>query len=142
MRALVLSILLGASSAAPACGYCVEDKVASVYDHALIGKALARRHHVVFFHIEGTVPQGDKGKKLLEGYAYSVPAVERGSVRVSPETLTLAVAFDPARTSLADVQARMEKKLASRGLALMALRIIDAPADLKLVKKEFPSRRD
>ena len=53
-RPLAAALLLaGAASAALACGYCVEDKIASTYDHALVTQALAHKHHVAFFHIDG-----------------------------------------------------------------------------------------
>ena len=47
--------LLALVAATPAigCGHCVEDKVAAVYDHGLIMKALGEHHQVVFFGIEG-----------------------------------------------------------------------------------------
>ena len=47
MRAafLVLAIAWGS---AQACGYCVEDKIAAVYDHASISRARAAKHQVAF----------------------------------------------------------------------------------------------
>ncbi len=118
-----------------ACGYCVEDKVASVYDHAVVTRSLAQKHHVVFFHIDGSLVPGEATRRALETLAESTPGVDRGSARVSVDTATLSVAFDPARSPMVAVQAALDRKLAARKLAVMPLRIIDAPAALKTVRR-------
>lgn len=129
-----LLLALGAPGAF-ACGYCVEDKIASTYDHAVVTRALAQRHHVAFFHIDGPLVPGDATKKALEALAESTPGVDKGSVRVAVDTLTLSLAFDPKATPLIAVQTAMDRKLAAKKLALMPLKIIDAPAELKTVKR-------
>ena len=48
LRAAILSALLAAAGSAYACGVCVEDKMAAAYDHAIVTKALAQKHHVAF----------------------------------------------------------------------------------------------
>lgn len=118
-----------------ACGYCVEDKIASVYDYAIVTRSLAQKHHVAFFHIDGAIVPGEATKRALEALAESTPGVDRGSVRVSVDTATLSVAFDPRRSPMVAVQAALDKKLAAKKLAVMPLRIIDAPAALKTVKR-------
>jgi len=75
--ALLLLALVGGT--AQACGYCVEDKIAATYDHAVVTRALAEKHHVVFLHVDGAVP----GRKALEDAVYSAPGVDRGTARVS-----------------------------------------------------------
>lgn len=138
MRALLgaacLSCVLHAPSAL-ACGYCVEDKIASTYDHAVVTQALAKRHHVAFFHIDGVVAPGDATRHAIEASIISTPGVDKGSVRVAVETLTVSLAFDPARTPLPALQAVLDKKLRAKGLVLMPLRVIDSPAELKVVKR-------
>jgi hypothetical protein len=134
MRALLASALLAVAPAALGCGYCVEDKVASVYDHAAITRALAQKHHVVFFHVEGALPAALPAQRALRQAIASSSGVHAASVRLAPETATLAVAFDPARTSLAAVQSGLEKRLARHQLSLMAFQVMDRPADLKRVK--------
>ena len=129
---LVASLLI--SGAAQACGYCVEDKIASVYDHALVTQTLARKHHVAFFHVDGALPPGEAGRRLLEAAAASTAGIDRGSARIAVETLTLAVAFDPHRSSLIAVQTGLEKNLAAKKLTLLPLRVIDGTAQLSAVK--------
>ena len=135
LRAIAAAALLSAAAAAQACGYCVEDKIASTYDHALVTQALAQKHHVAFFHIDGPELPGVGTKRWLESIAASATGVDKGSARVAVDTLTISVAFDPQRTSLIAVQGALEKMLAAKKLSLMPLRVIDAPAELKTVRR-------
>src|SRR3954465_1750179 len=96
MPALIGAALLAATTAALACGYCVEDKIAAVYDHAVVTQAFARKHHVVFLHVDGTAAS----RTLLERAAYAAPAVDAGSVRVAGDLLTVSFAYDPRRATL------------------------------------------
>ena len=134
MRKLLATALLAASPAVLACGYCVEDKIASVYDHAVATKALAERHHVVYFHIDGPLVQDAATSRALAAAAQSVQGVDRDSVRVKVETLSVSLAFDPRRMPIARLQSALEKKLASRKLTLMPLRIMETPGDLASVR--------
>jgi hypothetical protein len=127
MRAALIALAL-VSSPAAACGYCLEDQIAATYDHAVVAKALAARHHVVFLHIDGTA----KSRAALEKAAYSAPAVDRGTVRVSADLLTVSFAFDPARDNLGVIHARMEKSL---GVPLVPFQVMERPEDLKLIRK-------
>jgi len=118
-----------------ACGYCVEDKIASTYDHAVVTRALGQGHHVAFFHIDGPAVPDEAIRRFIEASAESTPGVDKGSVRASVETVTLALAFDPGRASVASVIRVLDKKLAARRLSLMPLRVMDRIAELKEVKK-------
>ena len=135
MRKLLAAALLAASPAAIACGYCVEDKIASTYDHLVVTRALGERHHVVFFHVDGPLEKDERMKTAIEAAATSTAGVDRGSVRVNLETLTLSLAFDPKRVPLVKLQAQLERKLAARKLTLMPLRIMEAPGDLAAVRR-------
>ena|SRR5690348_1443635 len=101
-----------------ACGYCVEDKIAAVYDHAALSQAQARKQTTVYFAIDGTI-RGTR--RELEKVVQSTPGVEKGSARISVEAAVLAVTFDPKRTSLPAVQSALEKALRPRGLQLLLL---------------------
>jgi hypothetical protein len=126
-RILLVAALLGAS-AAQACGYCVEDKIASAYDHALVAQSVAIGHHVAFYHLDGPLNASADTKRALSSAAESV--------RVSLDTLTLSFAFDPKRTSLAAAQSALDRKLAARKLSLFPMRVIERPGELK----EVPQR--
>jgi len=134
-RAALLAAALAASTQALACGVCVEDKVASTYDHALVTRAVGQGHHVVFFHLDGNLPKDEANRKALLAAAESTPGVDKDSARVSIDTMTLSVAFDPRRTSLIAVQTALDRKLAGRKLTLFPMRTIERPAELKEITR-------
>lgn len=120
-------------STALACGYCVEDKIAAVYDHAIVMQALGQKHHVAFFAIDGMLALGDGTRRAIETVAESAYGVDKGSARVSVESASLSVAFDPQRVPFAVVQRALERKLAAKKLSLSPLRVMDGPASMKAV---------
>jgi hypothetical protein len=134
MRSLIrVAVVLAAlhTSAALACGYCVEDKIAAVYDHAVAMQAFSQKHQVAFFGIDGPLIVNDATRREIETLAKSVDLLDKGSVRVSVESAALSVAFDPRRVSFAAVQKSLEKKLAPKKLSLLPMRVMDEPAKLK-----------
>ena len=112
----VLSILL--VNHALACGYCVEDKIAAVYDYAALAQAKARKHTTVYFAIDGAIRDPASSLKTM---VERTSGVEKGSARVSVEAKALAVTFDPRRTALPALQGALEKALKPRGLELLLL---------------------
>jgi hypothetical protein len=135
LRALLAAAALALSSAAAACGYCVEDKIASVYDHALISGAVGRGHPVAFFHLDGPLGKDEATRRMLVQNAEATAGVDKGSVRLSLETLTISFAYDPARARLIAIQNQMDRKLAARKLSLFPLRVIERPAELKEISR-------
>jgi hypothetical protein len=115
MRFFGLMLVLVAAPAI-ACGYCVEDKIAAVYDHAVVSGARAAKHEVVFMHVEGP-----STRQALEQAAYAAGA-DRGSVRVSADLLTVSFALDPRRNALGRVHPAMEKRL--KGVSLMPFEVM------------------
>ena len=67
--------------------------------------------------------------------AASAPGVDGDSVRISLESASLAVAFDPRRGNLAKVQESLDRALAAMGLSLLAMRVMDSPGDLAAVRR-------
>jgi hypothetical protein len=125
LRALLFVSAILLSLNGFACGFCVEDKMAVVYDHATVSNAIARNHHVAFFHIDGELATGPATKRALEELANAATGVDRGSARVSPESAALSVAFDPQRVPVAALQAALERRLATRRNTLMLLKVMD-----------------
>jgi hypothetical protein len=130
LRYSALGLTLWAAGAL-ACGYCVEDKVASTYDHAVVSAALARKHQVAFFALDGRLAGTEQERLRIERAAGTVPGVDPGTARASPEAAALSVAFDPSVVNLGALQRSLEHKLKAQGLELLPLRIMDRPADLK-----------
>ena len=125
MRAAVLGLLLVASQTSLACGVCVEDKIAAVYDHAAVHRALAAKRTVVFFHIDGKLVADQRTKRSISSIARATPGVDATSVRVSCELASMALAFDGRRTNLVKVQESLEKRLSAQGLSLLAMQLRD-----------------
>ena len=100
------------------CGYCVEDKIAAVYDHAALTQAHAKQQTTVYFAIDGAIRDPASSLKAI---IERTKGVAKGSARVSVEAGALAVSFDPRRTPLPKLQQALEQKLKSRGLQLLLL---------------------
>jgi hypothetical protein len=132
---LLLAAAFAAAGNASACGVCIEDKIAAVYDHAAVTKALEAKHVVVFFAIEGAIPPGATGLRKTAAMAASAPGVDRDSVRISRDGASLAVSFDPRRGNLAKVQEILDRRLGATGLSLLAMRVMDSPCDLAAVRR-------
>ena len=122
MRAAGFSLALFAGSAL-ACGVCVEDKIAAVYDHVAVQHALAAKRTMVFFHIDGKLVISERSKRSISEIARATSGVDPASVRVSCELASLALAFDGRRTNLVQVQQNLEKKLSAQGLSLLAMQV-------------------
>jgi hypothetical protein len=125
MRRVLACVLLALGAEALACGYCVEDRVAAVYDHAVVVSALDRRHPVVFLGIEGPLAAAEGERKAIEGALRGVPGVDAGSLRVSLTGAALSFAYDPKRSGLGPIMGSVERRLAPKGLGLSLLKVID-----------------
>lgn len=128
--AVVAMLLTMQVSATWACGHCVEDKVAAVYDYAVVTQAFRQKHSVAFFGIDGTFVVNDESRRAIEALVKQAAGIDQGSVRISMESAALSVAFDPRRTSYAAIQKSLEKKLAIKHLTLLLMRVMDEPAKL------------
>ena len=118
MRSTILIALLAFGPSVLACGYCVEDKIAAVYDYASVREAAAKRHTVAYFAIDGTIRDPASSLKTA---IERTRGVEKGSARISIEARAVAVSFDPRHTPLAAIQSALEKALKPRGLTLLLL---------------------
>ncbi len=116
------------TGAALACGVCVEDKMAAVYDHVVVTRALNQKHYVAFFHVEGALVAGEATKQALVKIADS--AADKGSARVSVESASLSVAYDPRHTTVVALQNDLERRLAAKKLTLMLMQVVEKPADV------------
>ena len=114
-------LLMWYSSAALACGHCVEDRIAAVYDHALLQQTVARKHQIAYFALEGRLPRDDATRQKLRALVEATPGVNQGSTRVSLEPGALAIAFDPRRGSAEDIASLLHKKLRAMNLSVLLL---------------------
>lgn len=123
--ALIGVILAGFAPLAQACGFCIEDRVAAVYDHAVVTRAVSQKHQVVFFAMEGVLPGGKDLRGSLKGLVGSVAGIDKDSVRISVETASFSAAFDPGRMSFASVERALSNKFSAHGVSLALLRVMD-----------------
>lgn len=93
----VAMLCVVASPAARACGFCIEDKVAATYDHALITRELDRGHGILFYEIVNAAPADRAQWRALVDAVEGMPGVQRGSVRTSASPPTLSFAVDVTR---------------------------------------------
>jgi hypothetical protein len=135
LRTLFVAATL-AWSTAHACGVCVEDKIASTYDHALVTRAVAMGLHVAFFHLDGDAPHDEATRRSVLEAAEGSAMVLKGSARVSVDTMTLSFAFDPSRARLIDIQSRIDRKLAARKLTLFPMKVIERQAEFKAISRK------
>ena len=126
----VVMALAAVPATVMACGICVEDRVAAVFDNPTVDAALAKKRHLAFFGVEGSLPATPESRRAIVDAVQSGGGI-RGTVRVSLESASVSAAFDPGKTSLASLRATAERKLADRGLTLTALRVIDSSRVLK-----------
>jgi hypothetical protein len=122
MRAAAVLAGLLLARGALACGYCVEDKIAATYDHAVIVRAADRRHEVVFLSLEGALARTQE--RAVARAVESTAGVDPGTVRVSLENGAVSFAFDPSRGSLDSIVGGVRSKLAAKGAGVSVLRVL------------------
>ena len=123
-----LQVLAGG---AHACGVCVEDRVAAVYDHSVVEGAARRGHAVAFLALVGAPALDATHAQALRDALAAVKGAERATVRVSPESASCSVAFDPARASPETLVAEVNRRLARHGLTVAPLQVGTAGTALR-----------
>jgi hypothetical protein len=133
-RLLLISFSIlsaGFSAPSPACGVCVEDKIAATYDHAVVTRAGAQRHLVVFGEIIGVVNMKALTEKIAPAAA-RVRGIDRGTVRTSAAPPAFSFALDPAARTPESAVADLQRQLRTRGATLNVLRVVSGdPAPVR-----------
>ena len=129
-RAILASLAAAAAANASACGFCIEDRVAAVWDSPAIEAAIASHRHVAFLAVDGDIALDGAAQKALTK-AFEGAGAIRGGTRIAAENAAAAVVFDPRRTTLASLVAAGDKALAPRHRKVTALRIIDGGGKLR-----------
>ena len=111
LQAATACAALLASGTAAACGHCVEDRIAAVYDHALVQRARASKHQVAYFAWDGALARDGASLRRMLALAEAVPGIDKGSVRVSMEPAAIAVVFDPRRSDAAAIATALRAAL-------------------------------
>ena len=120
-RCAAALLLVFYGSTTLACGHCVEDRIAAVYDHGLLQQTVARRQQIAYFALEGRLQRDDALRHRIKTLVDTTPGVNPGSTRVSLEPGALAIAFDPQRVSAEGMESLLQKKLRAMKLTVLLL---------------------
>ena len=120
-------LALAASLSSFGCGYCIEDRVAAVYDHSVITEALDKRHQIAFFALEGTLPAEGQARRVIANALRSAKGIDSQSLRVSVASASLSLSYDGARISPARIIEVMNREFAARGLRVSLLKAMNPP---------------
>jgi len=115
----LLSLLL--PMLAMACGHCEEDLVAAVYDHDLVLRSQNLKQRIMYMAWDGPVARDDATARRLLQEAARATGVTHGSVRVSVQPAALSVAFNPAKTNRAQIEASLQTRLAKMHVMVLPL---------------------
>ncbi len=122
MRAWGLLLLAVAQSTA-ACGFCIEDRIAAVYDHGVVQAAVARHRHVAFLGFANA--PNPASRKAIVQTAEGIPGVVSGSVRISIDSSALSFAFDPTALPASQLVEKLNARLTKRGMSITLLQDLD-----------------
>ena len=89
--------VLSFAGSAWACGHCLEDRIASVYDHALVDRSHRQGRTIMYLRWDGPVVRDAAMARAMAAAAAGVAGVKALDVRVALEPPTLAVPYDPRR---------------------------------------------
>jgi hypothetical protein len=106
-----------------ACGVCIEDTIAVTYDHAVVTRALSRRHVVVYTAVAG---KGDSEAldRALRRAAKRTRGVDGSSVRTAKQPPALSFALDLDLQTPEAAMAAIQRASDWPGLQLTVLRIV------------------
>jgi len=108
---------------APACEVCVEDHVAATYDYAVVAKAEAAGQHVLFVAVRGRDAGAPRGEVAVRK-ALSAAGADSASIRYSAFPTAASFAWNPKRSSSAEILRAVNGGLGGSGLTLVALKVI------------------
>jgi len=118
----VAALLMAVATSAGACGYCVDDKVAAAYDHAVTERAFAQGHEIAFLSLDLARPATRDTETAIRNAIERVPGVDRDSVRVALEAGGLSLAFDPKRAPAGSLLNALDAAVAPLGARTALLR--------------------
>ena len=110
---------------AMACGYCVEDKIAAIYDHAVVQQAKLHQLQVLFFEINGADAESlDKYATPLKIALSKLPDLDSTTIRMSTQPPAISFAYRntmTAKTVAQIVNARLAEDKIDINLNLLQL---------------------
>ncbi len=104
-----------------ACGVCLEDKVAAVYDHATVTRALAKGRVVVFADVTDS---REATLKRIAAAASRTRGVQAASVRTALSPTALSFVLDPGVQAPAQALEAITRDARVAGVNLVLLKVM------------------
>ena len=120
-RSLLASFVFLLSSNVFACGYCLQDRIASVYDHVLVAKTKQLNQKMLYLVWDGPAARDETTKRHLIAIASRIQGVTKGSVRVALEPPTIGLAYQPSIISRERIEALFLQQLRSMNIVVSVL---------------------
>ena len=118
---ITANLLLLLSFSALACGYCLQDRIASVYDHVLVAQTRQLNQKMLYLIWDGPANRDEAMRHELISIASRLPGITKGSVRVSLEPATIGLAYQPLKISREQVEALLLQRLKSKKIVVSSL---------------------
>jgi hypothetical protein len=135
MRPFVLALTLLAVTAAmhpaSACGHCVEDRVAAVYDYQVELRAGRDHLRIAYLGIDGPRAESEAAREAIATALRDVPLVERDTLRTSAAPAAASFAWRGSEAELRGAMRTLNAQLAGSGLRAGLLRTWDAQHGLR-----------
>ena len=120
-RSLLASFLFLLNWNVFACGYCLQDRIASVYDHVLVAKTKQLNQKMLYLVWDGPAARDETTKRHLIAIASRIQGVTKGSVRVALEPPTMGLAYQPSIISRDLIESLLLKELRAMNIVVSVL---------------------
>ena len=118
---IIAMVLMLQAASIFACGQCVQDKMAAVYDYEVIKHAIEKKQIVIFLGYEGNiVPDLESRLKMMKLIA-KINGIDVKSIQISMENASFSFAFDPERISYLTLIKVLGRTLAKLNLSVFAI---------------------
>ena len=104
-----------------ACGYCLQDRIATVYDHVLVTQTKQLNQKMLYLVWDGPADHNEKTRRALIAITSRIKGVTKGSVRVSLEPPTIGLAFQPLSISSEQIETVLLQKLRAKKIVVSVL---------------------
>jgi hypothetical protein len=123
---LVAALLAALSATAFACGHCIEDRVAAVYDYQVERQADRERLRIAYVGVTGARAEGQATADRVAAALRDIPAAAKETIRTSASPAAASFAWRGDDAVLRDTIQTVNRQLAPSGIKLEILRTWDA----------------
>ena len=120
-RSLLASFLFLLNWNVFACGYCLQDRIASVYDHVLVAKTKQLNQKMLYLVWDGPAARDETTKRHLLAIVSRIRGVTKDSVRVALEPPTIGLAYQASIISRERIETLLLQELHSMKIVVSVL---------------------